>query len=116
MAHITLPEGMPGIRGPMRFRPETAAPLNELVEVLLRGPSTLSQGERELIATLVSARNDCHYCHSIHGAIAAHHLGGDEALVESVRLEISTLGRLLRRPSRTHGCPLLAPTGISRSL
>jgi uncharacterized peroxidase-related enzyme len=87
MAHIMLPEGFPGIRGPMRFRPETAAPLNELVEVLLRGPSTLSQGERELIATYVSARNDCHYCQSIHGAIAAHHLGGNEELVSCVKLD-----------------------------
>jgi AhpD family alkylhydroperoxidase len=87
MAHITLPEGFPGIRGPMMFRPETAKPLNELVEVLLRGPGTLSPGERELIATYVSARNDCTYCHSIHGAIAAHHLGGNEELVQSVRLD-----------------------------
>ena len=59
MAHITLPEQLPGIRGPMAFRPETAAPLNALADVLLRGPSTLSAGERELIATHVSARNDC---------------------------------------------------------
>ncbi len=51
MAHIKLPDGIPGIRGPMRFRPETAKPLNELVDVLLRGPHTLSAGERELIAT-----------------------------------------------------------------
>ena len=36
MAHITLPDGLPGIRGPMAFRPETAKPLNELVDVLLR--------------------------------------------------------------------------------
>jgi len=75
MAHINLPEGFPGIRGPMMFRPETAKPLNELAEVLLRGPHTLSLGERELIATYVSARNDCNYCQTIHGAIAAHHLG-----------------------------------------
>ena len=27
MAHITLPAGVPGIRGPMAFRPETAAPI-----------------------------------------------------------------------------------------
>ena len=81
MAHITLPEGVPGIRGPMMFRPETAKPLNDLVDVLLRGPHTLSPGERELIATYVSARNDCAYCQTIHGAIAAHHLGGDEDLV-----------------------------------
>lgn len=87
MAHITLPEGIPGIRGPMMFRPETAAPLNQLVEVLLRGPHTLSCGERELIATYVSARNECTYCQTIHGAIAAHHLNGDEQLVACVKTD-----------------------------
>ena len=85
MAHITLPDGLPGIRGPMAFRPETARPLNELVDVLLWGPHTLSRGERELIAAAVSAANDCEYCQTIHGAIAAHHLGGDEALVDYVK-------------------------------
>jgi uncharacterized peroxidase-related enzyme len=69
----------------MAFRPDTAKPLNELVDVLLRGPHTLSPGERELIATFVSARNDCRYCQTIHGAIAAHHLGGDEQLVVDVK-------------------------------
>src|SRR5271154_7055051 len=87
MPHIQLPEGFPGIRGPMMFRPETAKPLNELVGVLLRGTHTLSPGERELIATYVSARNDCNYCQTIHGAIAAHHLGGDEELVRCVKVD-----------------------------
>ena len=85
MPHIALPPDLPGIRGLMAFRPETAKPINELVDVLLRGPHTLSPGERELIATYVSARNDCRYCQTIHGAIAAHHLGGDEALVLDVK-------------------------------
>ena len=85
MPHIQLPEGLPGIRGPMAFRPETSKPLNELVEILLRGPSTLTSGERELIATYVSAQNDCYYCQTIHGAIAAAHLNGDEELVRSVK-------------------------------
>src|SRR5688572_20469593 len=84
MPHITLPAGLPGIRGPMAFRPETAAPLNELVDVLLQGPHTLSKGERELIATFVSARNDCRFCRTIHGAVAACHLNGDEDLVLQV--------------------------------
>ena len=83
--HITLPEGLPGIRGPMAFRPETAKPLNELVDVLLRGPHTLTQAERELIATYVSAQNECRYCQTIHGAIAAHHLRGNEDLVVKVK-------------------------------
>ena len=83
--HITLPEGLPGIRGPMAFRPETAKPLNELAEVLLRGPSTLTPGERELIATYVSSQNDCFFCQSIHGSVAAYHLGGNEQLVLDVK-------------------------------
>ena len=86
MPHIALPD-LPGIRGPMAFRPETSKPLNELVEVLLQHPSTLSPGERELIATYVSSQNNCHYCQSIHGAIAAAHLNGDEELVQAVKCD-----------------------------
>jgi alkylhydroperoxidase family enzyme len=59
MPHIQLGEGLPGILGPMAFRPETAKPLNELAEILLQGPSTLTRGEREMIASYVSSRNDC---------------------------------------------------------
>ena len=33
MAHITLPEGLPGITGPLAFRPETAKPLRALAEL-----------------------------------------------------------------------------------
>ncbi len=93
MAHIRLPiaeelgREFPGILGPMTFRPETAAPLNELVNVLLRGESTLSRGERELIATHVSWRNDCYFCQTIHGAVAAAQLGHDESLVQKVKTD-----------------------------
>jgi uncharacterized peroxidase-related enzyme len=87
MPHIALPEGLPGIRGALAFRPQTARPLNELVEVLLFGPHTLTPGERELIATYVSYLNDCHFCQSVHGAIAAAHLGGDEDLVKRVKAD-----------------------------
>jgi uncharacterized peroxidase-related enzyme len=90
MPHISLPEGVPGIRGPMNFRPETAKPMNELAEVLLRGPSSLTPGERELIAAYVSSENDCFYCQTIHGAIAAEHLGGNQALVDQVKLNFET--------------------------
>ena len=85
MPHITLSPDLPGIRGPMAFRPETARPLNELVDVLLRGPHTLSPGERELIATYVSSQNDCEYCQTIHGAIAAHHLKNEPLVIDVKR-------------------------------
>jgi uncharacterized peroxidase-related enzyme len=85
MAHIQLPEGVPGIRGPMAFRPETAKPMRELAEVLLRSPSTLSPGEREAIATYVSSQNDCYYCQTIHGYAAAQYLDNDCALVDQIK-------------------------------
>lgn len=87
MAHIQLPEGLPGIRGPMAFSPETTKPLNLLVDQLLwSADNSLSQGERELIATYVSSENDCQYCQTIHGAIASQWLGDtDWSLVKQVK-------------------------------
>ena len=89
MPHIPLPDGVPGIRGPLGFRPETAKPLLELANVLLRGESTLTPGERELIATRVSYANQCQFCHRSHGAVAAYHLG-DEQIVDAVRADPET--------------------------
>lgn len=85
MPHIQLPEGLPGILGPMAYRPETAKPLNELAEVLLRGPNSLTPAERELIATYMSSQNECFFCQSAHGAVASHHLQGDEMLVRKMK-------------------------------
>src|SRR6202167_5521443 len=85
MAHIRLPEGIPGILGLMAFSPETAKPLNALAEVLLRGPSSLSPGDREMIATYVSSQNDCYFCQTVHGAVSAHHLGGNEKLIDEMK-------------------------------
>jgi len=87
MPHIQLPAGLQGIRGPMAFRPETAKPLNELVETLLHAPNSLAPGERELIATYVSYLNDCYFCQTVHGAIAAAHLNDDEDLVRRVKAD-----------------------------
>jgi uncharacterized peroxidase-related enzyme len=74
--HIELGNDLPGIRGLLAYRPETAVPLGELAEVLLRGDNTLTRGERELIATYVSRRNQCEYCSSAHAATAAAQLPG----------------------------------------
>jgi uncharacterized peroxidase-related enzyme len=75
----------------MAFRPETAKPLNDLADVLLRGANSLSPGERELIATFTSSQNDCRYCQTIHGAVAAHHLQ-DEELVTQVKRDSERAG------------------------
>ena len=46
MPHIALEQGVPGIVSAFAFRPETAKPMRELAETLLRGPSTLSSADR----------------------------------------------------------------------
>ncbi len=90
MPYVAIPEGLPGIRGLFTVRPETAKPLCELAHVLLHAPGTLSPGERELIATFVSSQNDCFYCQTSHGAVAAAHLDGDEDLVAAVKRDFET--------------------------
>jgi uncharacterized peroxidase-related enzyme len=84
MPHIDLPDGVPGIRGPLNKYPVTAKPLLELAQTLLRGDSTLSAGQRELIATFVSNRNECAFCAGSHGAAAKHLLDSDFDLIEQV--------------------------------
>jgi uncharacterized peroxidase-related enzyme len=86
MAHIQLPEGMPGTVGPLAFSPDTAKPLLELAEVLLRAPNTLTSAEREMIAAHVSHRNECDFCQLSHSAAAAAHLDGNYDLVEQIKV------------------------------
>ncbi|RSN28152.1 carboxymuconolactone decarboxylase [Amycolatopsis sp. WAC 04169] len=83
MPHIALDENLPGITGLFAYRPETAAPLGQLAEVLLRGPSSLSVGERELIGAVVSRGNDCTFCSRSHAAVAAEALEGGMPVVEA---------------------------------
>lgn len=86
MAHIKLlNEELPGIVGLLNYRPETARPLLDLAETLLRGPSSLTSGEREIIAASVSYRNDCHFCHTSHAAAAAAHLDTGLGLIDEIK-------------------------------
>ncbi|MEO6150309.1 MAG: peroxidase-related enzyme [Mucilaginibacter sp.] len=84
MAHINVPEGVPGIRSLVMFRPQTGQPLYELAQVLLRGKSPLSEAERELIAAYVSHRNDCIFCMSSHAAAARCLYGEEKNKVDEV--------------------------------
>jgi uncharacterized peroxidase-related enzyme len=82
VAHIELGNDLPGIRGLLAYRPETAAPLMVFTEELLRGDNSLSRGERELIAAYVSHGNECAYCTASHSATAAGQLPGGAEQVQ----------------------------------
>ncbi len=89
MPYIPLEEHLPGITGLLEYSKDTAAPIRELTQLLLRGPSTLTEGERELIATLVSHRNECTFCTTAHTA-AADILLGEEETTAKVKQDINT--------------------------
>jgi uncharacterized peroxidase-related enzyme len=90
MPHIHLDTDLPGIRGLFAFRPETAAPMSMLAQVLLHDQNTLTRAEREMIATYVSHQNACRYCETSHEALTVHHLNGDEELVRQVKANFET--------------------------
>lgn len=73
----------------MKAYPESSAPLIDYQQVVLRGPSELSAGERELIAAYVSGVNACHYCHGVHGAVAAR-FGIEEGLLAALLADVDT--------------------------
>lgn len=89
MPYITLEEHLPGITGLLEYRKDTAAPIRSLTQFLLRGPSTLTEGERELIATIVSYGNECKFCTAAHTA-TADALLGDTNTSEKIKQDISS--------------------------
>ena len=84
MAYIKTEEGVPGIRSLALFRPETGRHLYDLVQVLLRGESPLSEAERELIAAYVSHLNNCIFCRNSHAAAARCLYGEAKEIVDDV--------------------------------
>ncbi|UFH52982.1 carboxymuconolactone decarboxylase family protein [Spirosoma sp. KNUC1025] len=89
MPHIPLEAHLPGITGLLEYRQDSAQPIRELTQILLRGESTLTEGERELIATLVSHRNECRFCSTAHTA-AADILLGEPETCERVKQDFET--------------------------
>ncbi len=130
MPHISLPD-LPGIVGPLAQFPRTAGPLNGLADALLRGPSSLTPGERKSIAAYVSSRNECTFCAETHGAVDRHLLhqeGRAEAhaqtdpkmqallsIAEKVRMDGRSVSRGDIGLAREHGADDKAIQGRSGS-
>jgi uncharacterized peroxidase-related enzyme len=86
MAYIDLQNDLPGIRGPMIYRPDTGAILNDLAEALLHDENnSLSRGDREMIGAYVSSENDCFFCQNVHGAMAQHYYERDMPFIDSIK-------------------------------
>jgi uncharacterized peroxidase-related enzyme len=72
-----------------RAYPDTARPLLDYHELVMRGPSPFTVAERELIAAYVSGVNECGYCHGVHTA-TAEAFGIPEGLLEALLADLDT--------------------------
>jgi uncharacterized peroxidase-related enzyme len=58
------------------------SPMGAWTQAAMRGPSTWSIGERELMAAMVASWNSCPFCVDAHGAVAAKAM--EQSLVDAV--------------------------------
>ncbi|MGZ8514340.1 MAG: carboxymuconolactone decarboxylase family protein [Candidatus Limnocylindrales bacterium] len=88
-----LPD-VPGILAAIRLTPGLGVHLRGLADELLVNDfpgATIRRGEREMLATAVSAANDCFYCMDSHGAFASAVLDRNGAtellpLIDTIKL------------------------------
>lgn len=85
MTYIKTDIPQPGIVELLFYKGPTGKALSKLAHTLLHGPSTLSPGERELIAAHVSELNNCEFCHDSHSASAIAHFKDQGFVVKSLR-------------------------------
>lgn len=78
-----------GVGDILAHNPARFMPLAELTEEALRGPSSLTTAERELIAAYVSGLNQCQFCHGAHAAFAAE-LGVDPTIFEPLLADVES--------------------------
>ena len=79
---------IPEILHLFRFKKRSTDHLVRFTEEVMRGPSPLSPGMRELIGTFISSRNQCCFCSSAHAPVAGYLLGQD--LVDEVLRDFET--------------------------
>ena len=87
MTYIKTDIPQPGIVELLFYKGPTGKALSRLAHTLLLGPSNLSSGERELIASYVSDLNQCEFCHNSHSASATFHLNDGGLTINSVKAD-----------------------------
>ena len=113
MPHIDTKNTIPGIRGLMEFRPQVAVALNQLAQALLVEDASLSRSERELIASFVSSRNECVFCMTTHGAIAAHLPDCDDDMVRDIWTDYTSSKLSEKMKKLLHIADLVRVSGLN---
>jgi len=88
---VTYLRGMPDadLKELLKSEPDLGVPFAQYHEVLLRGPSPFTVGERELMAAYVSGLNACDFCSGEHEAVAGR-FGIESGTLEGLLSDIES--------------------------
>ncbi len=90
LIHVVSRQPVPDAAKLVFYRPDFyGAPMKEITQEAMRGPSAWSVGDRELMAAFVSQTNECAFCIGAHTATAARAYH-DEAKVSAVLSDLET--------------------------
>lgn len=76
----------------LQMSPEAGVALLEMHEAIMRAPSALTPGQRELIAAYVSGLNRCQYCHGVHAETAKAYEDIPRQAVDRMLADLETAG------------------------
>ena len=76
----------------LKMSPEAGVALLEMHEAIMRAPSALTPGQRELIAAYVSGLNGCQYCHGVHAETAKAYEDIPRQAVDRMLADLETAG------------------------
>jgi uncharacterized peroxidase-related enzyme len=76
----------------LKMSPEAGVALLEMHEAIMRAPSALTPGQRELIAAYVSGLNRCQYCHGVHAETAKAYEDIPRQAVDRMLADLETAG------------------------
>lgn len=87
------------------YRPDFfGAPMKSITHEAMRGASTWSVGDRELMAAFVSQANACEYCVKTHSAVATRaYRDGSKVAAALANLDAAPIGEPLRATLRLLG-------------
>lgn len=100
----------------LKMSPVAGIALMEMSEAIMRGPSSLTPGERELIAAYVSGFNKCQYCYGVHAETAKSY-GVSSAGVDGMfdDLDVAELDDKLKPILRMMGKLTKEPSAVTEA-
>ena len=90
MAYIDSGNSRVGIIELLLYNPVTGKIISEFTHTLLKGPSPLSEAQREMFTTYVSHLNGCEFCYEMHKSVMEYSDANESKVLECAIYQIDS--------------------------